>query len=93
MHEFTGKLMKGRGVVYKAVKGEYEVDEYDPAKSWSGKFQVTSGEVPFIEDDGDLFLDNGWHGPIRICRVRQSTETVEFKGVGQLKEGKASSYA
>lgn len=85
--------MKGRGVVYKAVKGEYEVDEFEPGKAWEGYFEVTSGEVPFIEDDGDLLMDDGKRGTIKITRVRMNTDIVEFRGVGCIKEENSSYFA
>ncbi|MCB1094980.1 MAG: hypothetical protein R3F19_15530 [Verrucomicrobiales bacterium] len=93
MPKFTGKVMKGKSSVYKAVEGEYEIDEWEAGNPWKGFFEVKSGEVPFIEDDGEIFMDDGKHGPMTITRVRLGTDIVEFRGEGQLKESKESSFS
>ncbi|MGK0187197.1 MAG: hypothetical protein ACI9R3_002983 [Verrucomicrobiales bacterium] len=93
MPNFTGKVMKGKSSVYKAVDGEYEIDEWESGNPWKGHFTVTSGEVPFIEDDGEIFMDDGKHGVMKITRVRLGTDVVEFRGEGSLKESKVSSFS
>ena len=93
MQEFTGKVMKGETTVYQAVKGEYEIDEWEPSRPWKGEFEVTSGEMPFLEDDGELIMDDGKRGMMKIVRVRMNSDVVEFRGEGQLEKSKESSYA
>lgn len=80
MPEFTGKLVEGDRVVYAAVKGEYEVDDF--MSTWSGSFNLVSAELPDLQDKGTLVLeDAALQGDIVITRIALGTETVEFRGV------------
>ena len=78
---FTGRVIKGDTTLFKSVKGSFEIDEF--MQTWSGNFEILSGELPNLEDDGTLVMDNGKMGGIRITRVRLGTEIVEFQGVGK----------
>ena len=82
--EFTGSVVKNKKPLFKQVKGVYDVDEF--MQSWSGKFEVLSGELPQLEDDGELVMDHGPKGNIVITRVRIGSEVVDFRGEGHLQE-------
>ena len=82
--EFTGTVVKNKKPLFKEVKGTYDVDEF--MQSWSGRFEVTSGELPQLEDDGELIMDHGPKGNIVITRVRIGSEVVDFRGEGHLQE-------
>ncbi|MCB1095294.1 MAG: hypothetical protein R3F19_02250 [Verrucomicrobiales bacterium] len=82
--EFTGHVIKRGKFLFKEVKGVYDIDDF--MQSWSGKFEVVSGELPQLEDDGELVMDQGPRGHIIITRIRIGTEVVEFKGKGHLND-------
>ena len=79
--EFTGSVVKRDKTLFKSVKGSFEVDEF--MQTWSGSFEILSGELPHLEDDGTLLMDSGKKGDIRVTRVRMGTEIVEFQGEGK----------
>lgn len=82
--EFTGHVTNRGKPLFKQVKGVYDIDDF--MQSWSGKFEVMSGELPQLEDDGELVMDQGPSGHIIITRIRMGTEVVEFKGDGHLNQ-------
>ena len=82
--EFTGKVVNKGKPLFKEVKGVYDIDDF--MQTWSGRFEILSGELPQLEDDGELIMDQGPHGHIRITRIRIGTEIVEFKGDGHIKD-------
>ena len=84
-HEFNGTVVKGDKTLFKEVKGVYEIDEF--MQTWSGSFDILSGELPNLEDDGVLVMDDGKKGEIVITRIRLGTEIVEFQGVGKANFG------
>lgn len=82
--EFTGHVVKRGKSLFKQIKGVYDIDDF--MQSWSGRFEVLSGELPQLEDDGELIMDHGPRGNIIVTRIRMGTEVVEFKGDGHIKD-------
>jgi hypothetical protein len=82
--EFTGSVVKRGKKLFKEIKGVYDIDDF--MQTWSGKFEILSDELPHLEDDGELIMDQGPRGDIRITRIRIGTEIVEFKGDGHIKD-------
>jgi hypothetical protein len=80
-NEFTGSVVKRDSPLFKSVKGVFEVDDF--MQTWSGNFEILSGELPHLEDDGTLIMDDGKQGGIVITRIRLGTEIVEFQGEGK----------
>ena len=80
--EFTGTVVRRGKPLFKNVQGVYDIDDF--LQSWSGKFRILSGELPQLEDDGELIMDHGPKGIMKITRIRIGTEVVEFKGEGHL---------
>lgn len=85
MNTFTGYIEVEGKVKYKRVAGSYQIfSEPTGMKSWSGSFEILSGETPELEV-GILYLDNGKSGKISITNFTLPSVFVQFQGSGPIK--------
>lgn len=84
MITFTGYIEVDGKLKYKSVCGSYRIFiEPNGLESWSGAFEILSGETPELIE-GMLYMEDGKYGRILIKHIGLPPGIIQFKGSGPL---------